>query len=149
MNLKTLGLFKHTHTHKAKNHQGQVWKFILPFSSRNNWIFFLCLHTLGFSIHLHWHYVWHRGTPAVPPNLLSTHTQRFRPPKTEEKNNSSMGKGRYCSMCVSVWRLCAGLWYVCVCVSISFFRNIMSLDRAASGTLEWEVHTPSVAVGSM
>lgn len=33
--------------------------------------------------------------------------------------------------CVQVFDMC-----VCVCVSISFFRNIMSLDRVSSGTLE-------------
>lgn len=86
---------------------------------------FVCPHTLRFNIHLHWHYLCGAGEHQLcPPICCWNRPKHLDPPKKlweKQQQAKRQGLQLVCAW-LSVWRLCAGLWYVyvhvCVCVCI-------------------------------
>lgn len=77
-------------------------------------ILFVCPHTLGFNIHLHWRYL--RGTgehQLCPPICCGDRPEHLDPPKKQQQTKRQLVR-----VWLSVWRLCADLScvYVCVCL---------------------------------
>lgn len=115
-------------------HPGWVWKFIQPFYfSGASVIPFVCPHTLGFNIHLHWNYLCGTGEHQLCPLPICCWDgpKRLDPKKTGEKQQQQAKKQRLQLVCVwlSVWRLCAGLLYVymCVCMCVCLFLSFTLL----------------------
>ena len=88
------------------------------FFSSASLILFVCPHTLGFNIHLHWRYL--RGTgehQLCPPICCGDRPEHLDPPK-KLWEKQQQAKRQLVRVWLSVWRLCAGLWYVYVCVCV-------------------------------
>lgn len=138
-----------TSTWTANGHQGWVWNLNLnsPFFSLLSplWVIpFVCLHTLGLNIPLHWHYFCGAGEHQLcPPICCRDRPKHLDPPKAKRKNNSRL-RGRNYSLCVCLKVVCRS-FYDSLHVDFSSFSWLWVWTQMPGASYTTSLHIPSVS----